>query len=86
MRALLVYGFGVRLVGAANREQGERGDDQRGALESAQFVQGQRGLADGEGVAADEGERVVAVQNNGPRSRAADPGLLAEEGDPAAAL
>lgn len=53
---------GVRLVRAVHGEQGERGDDLGGLQESAQFVQGERGLAEGEGVAADEREGVVVVE------------------------
>ena len=57
--------LGEGLVGTADREQGECGDGEGGGQEPAQFVEGERGLAEGEGVAADQGEGVVVVEGDG---------------------
>lgn len=77
----LVDGQGVRLVGAVDGQQGERGDELGGGDQVAQFVEGQGGLAEGEGVAADQGEGVVVVEGLGLGGAVAAPGVFAYEGE-----
>ncbi len=71
-----VHGGGVRLVGAVDGEQREGADDLGGGDEATQFVQGQRRLAEGEGVAADEGEGVVVVERLRLGGAGAAPGMF----------
>lgn len=62
VRAGGVHGRGVRLMRPVDRDQRQRGDDLGGPDEPTQLVEGQRGLPEGERVAADEREGVVVVE------------------------
>ena len=77
MRAGGVHGRGVGLVRAVDGEQGQGADDLGGFQQPAQFVQGEGGLAEGEGVAADEGEGVVVVERLGFGGARSPPGVFA---------
>jgi hypothetical protein len=57
-----MHGRGERLVRPVDGEQRERADDLRRPDEPPQLVQGEGGLAEGEGVAADEREGVIVVE------------------------
>lgn len=76
----LVHGQRVRLVRTVDRHQGQRRHHLRGRDQAAQFVQGECGLAEGERVAADQGEGVVVVERlrfgRGPMSL---PGVFARQ-------
>lgn len=72
--------FGVRLVRTVDREQRERGDRFGGDDEPAQLVEREGGLAEGEGIAADQGKGVVVVERLGlGRGAGPLPGVLPGE-------
>lgn len=79
MRAGGVHGGRVRLVRAVDGQQGQGADDLGGLHEPAQFVQGQGRLAESEGVAADEGQRVVVVELLRLGRARSPPGVFAGE-------
>lgn len=65
MRPSGVHRRGIRLVRPVDGEQRKRPDDLGRPDQPAQLVQREGGLAEGEGVAADERERVIVVEGLG---------------------